>query len=228
MALTPNLAFLRFPVGNVYLWHDDDGLTLIDCGVPGSAPSIEAAIRSLGRQPSELRHLVLTHFHADHVGSAAEVAGWGDVQVCAHAADASFIEGSDIGSEATLLDWEVPIRDSLPPIETPAPVRVNRRLADGDVLDFAGGARAVAVPGHTPGSVAIHLPAVGALFTGDTIARTAGGRIILGVFNVDREQAVASMRKQAALDVEIVGFGHGEPVTADAAAQLRVAASTLE
>jgi glyoxylase-like metal-dependent hydrolase (beta-lactamase superfamily II) len=38
--LMPRLHFLRLPVGQAYLWHDPDELTLIDAGLPGSAPLI--------------------------------------------------------------------------------------------------------------------------------------------------------------------------------------------
>ncbi|MGP4021715.1 MBL fold metallo-hydrolase [Actinomadura sp. 3N407] len=92
MRLPPRLHHLRFPVGHAYLWDAPEGLTLIDSGLPGSADLIAEAIRSLGRDPGELRRLVLTHFHEDHVGSAADVTAWGDVEVLAHRADAPVTE----------------------------------------------------------------------------------------------------------------------------------------
>jgi glyoxylase-like metal-dependent hydrolase (beta-lactamase superfamily II) len=73
--LTPQLHFIQFPVGHAYLWHDPDGPTLIDTGLPGSAPHIAAAIHQVGYQAADLRRLVLTHFHPDHIGAAAEIAG---------------------------------------------------------------------------------------------------------------------------------------------------------
>lgn len=76
--LLPRLHMFRFPVGQAYLWHDPDGLTLIDTGLPGSAPLIADAIRQSGYQPADLRRLVLTHFHADHIGAAADIVGWGE------------------------------------------------------------------------------------------------------------------------------------------------------
>jgi glyoxylase-like metal-dependent hydrolase (beta-lactamase superfamily II) len=75
--LIPGLHFLRFPIGHAYLWQDPGGLTLIDTSVPGSAPLIATAIRGIGHEPAGLRRLLLTHFHADHAGSAAEIAAWG-------------------------------------------------------------------------------------------------------------------------------------------------------
>lgn len=223
--LTPALTLLRFRVGNAYLWHDDLGLTLVDTGLPGSAPMVADAIRRVGHRPEDLRRIVLTHFHVDHVGAAAAIAAWGGAEVLAHRADAAFIEGRAPGPAPTLLDWERPLFARYGVPDEPEPVRVDRELGDGDVLPFGGGARVVAAPGHTPGSVAVHLPGPGVLFTGDTVARTADGTVILGVFNADPAQAARSFRRLATLEPEIVCFGHGEPLTTNAAAALREAAA---
>ncbi|MEU8804508.1 MBL fold metallo-hydrolase [Spirillospora sp. NPDC048819] len=229
--LHPRLHHLRFPVGHAYLWDAPEGLTLIDSGLPGSAPLIADAVRSLGRDPEDVRRLVLTHFHEDHVGSAADVAAWGDVEVLAHRADAPFIRGEEKGPPPKLLDWERPIFEQvqagLAGMEPPPPVRVDRELGDGDLIDLGGGTHAVAVaaPGHTPGSVAVHVPDERVLFTGDTVARLDDGRVVLGVFNSDPPLAAETFVRLAALDTEIVCFGHGAPVTENASAQLREAAS---
>lgn len=227
--LHPHLHQVRFPIGHAYLWEAADGLTLIDSGLPGSAPMIADAVRSLGRRPGELRRLILTHFHEDHAGSAADVAAWGDVEVLAHRADAPFIRGDAAGPPPQVLDWERPIFEqsqaALAGFPPPAPVRVDRELDDGDLIDLGGTpAVAVSAPGHTPGSVAIHVPEERVLFTGDTVARLDDGRVILGVFNVDPPLAAETFTRLAALDTEIACFGHGEPVTEDAAARLREAA----
>jgi glyoxylase-like metal-dependent hydrolase (beta-lactamase superfamily II) len=63
----------------VYLWRDDDAVTLIDTGEAGSGPAIADALRQIGLAPTDIDRLVLTHFHDDHAGSAAEVGSWGAV-----------------------------------------------------------------------------------------------------------------------------------------------------
>lgn len=227
--LHPRLVMLAFPVGHAYLWEDPGGLTLVDTGVPGSGAEIERAIEELGHRRRDLRRVLLTHFHEDHVGSAAEVAGWGDVEVVAHRLDAPVIRGEADGPPAVLSDWEerllAQVRSQMSG-DVAEPVRVDREVDDGDEIDLGGGVRAVclSVPGHTPGSVAYYLPEPRVLFTGDTIARGPDGTVILGVFNVDPGQAVASFRRQADLDAEIACFGHGDPVAGGAAATLRAAA----
>ena len=66
---------------------------------------------------------------------------------------------------------------------------MDRVVHDGDVVECGGGAKVLEVPGHTPGSIALYLPAVDAVLTGDAVAEF-NGQVILGVFNVDREAAV--------------------------------------
>jgi glyoxylase-like metal-dependent hydrolase (beta-lactamase superfamily II) len=226
--LVPGLYFIRLPVGHAYLWRDPDGLTLIDTGLPGSAPLIGEAIRQSGHQPADLRRLVLTHFHPDHIGAAADIAGWGEVEVLAHHADAPFITGAAAGPAPDLAEWERPLHAQIVgqgPAQPVTPPRIDREVTDGDELGFGDGAVVVAVPGHTPGSIAVHLPRHQVLFTGDAAARRTDGTVICGIFNVDRAQAAASLDRLAALDTVIACFGHGEPLTQDAAAELRAASA---
>jgi glyoxylase-like metal-dependent hydrolase (beta-lactamase superfamily II) len=109
--------------------------------------------------------------------------------------------------------------------DTAPPVPVDRELVDGDVLDFGGAAEILAIPGHTDGGIAIHLPRHGVKFTGDTIANV--GTVVLDTFNQARAQTVASFRRLAALDVETACFGHGEPIASGAGPKLREVAATL-
>ncbi|HKP43597.1 MBL fold metallo-hydrolase [Mycobacterium sp.] len=101
----------------------------------------------------------------------------------------------------------------------------DRELRDGDVLDFGGGAEVLSVPGHTEGSIAVHLPRHGVLFTGDTIANV--GTVMLGTFNQDRAQTVASLQRLGDRGVETACFGHGEPISSQARARIREVAATL-
>src|SRR5260370_22564436 len=133
LALGPDLHLLRFPIGNVSLWIGNDGLTLIDCGLPGSAPHIGAAIRQLGSHPADVAQLVLTHFHPDHVGAAADVKRWGQAQALAHRADAPFITGRRTGPPPDLADWERPLFEQVNrqvPAATAAPVPGSTALRD--------------------------------------------------------------------------------------------------
>jgi glyoxylase-like metal-dependent hydrolase (beta-lactamase superfamily II) len=223
--LAPGVYLLPFEIGQVYLWERPDGLTVVDTSIAGSAPAIVEAIRSIERQPEQVTEIVLTHYHDDHRGSAADLAQQTGAPVVAHRAEAPIIQGEQPQTPPILLDFERPIFEAVTPRVPAAPlVAVDRTVDDGDTIAGGGGV-IVHVPGHTPGSIALHVPALGVLFTGDTIA-SHEGRLILGVFNVDRAAAIRSLRKQAALDVEVAGFGHGAPVVGGASTRLRALAAT--
>ncbi len=89
-----------------YLWHDESGTTLIDTGPPGSGAAIKAAMEQLGLLREELRRIVLTHFHNDHTGSAAELAGRSGAEVVVGVADAAFVRGDVPGPPPALTPAE--------------------------------------------------------------------------------------------------------------------------
>ena len=218
--ITANLTMLRVNGWQLYVWRDGDSATLIDTGAPGSGAEIAAAVPGVDR-------IVLTHSHVDHIGSAAELSESTGALVMAGAGDAGYIRGEAEIPQPVFEDWEIPIHQRVSaglPAAAPA-VPVDRELNDGDVLDFGGGAHVLAIPGHTEGSIAVHLPEHGVLFAGDTIAND--GSVMLGTFNQDRARTVASFKRLAALDVETACFGHGDPIESGAGDRIRETAVTL-
>jgi glyoxylase-like metal-dependent hydrolase (beta-lactamase superfamily II) len=218
----PQLHMFRFPIGQAYVWRDGDELTLVDAGNRHSAPLIEKALRGGGLDPRGLRRIVLTHCHRDHVGAAGELARRYGAEVLAHRLDAPVVRGEEPVPEPVLLEWEIPLYEHGLTVPPAPPTRVDRELEDGDVLGFGGGAVVVHSPGHTDGSIGIHLPHHDVLFTGDCVAGV--GDVMLGVFNVDRALAKVSMRRLASLAPSTVCFGHGDPLTENAAARLSASA----
>jgi glyoxylase-like metal-dependent hydrolase (beta-lactamase superfamily II) len=220
LTVTPDLTMLTVDGWQVYAWRDGDSVTLIDTGAPGSGDAILDAVGTVDR-------IVLTHGHVDHTGSAATIRHATGATVLAGAGDAAAIRGEAELAPPVFEDWEIPLHQrvsvGLPDLAPPVPV--DRELVDGDVLDFGGGAHVLGIPGHTAGSIAIHLPAHGILFTGDTVANARG--VMLGVFNQDRALAVASFRRLADLDFETACFGHGEPMISAAGDRISEVAATL-
>jgi glyoxylase-like metal-dependent hydrolase (beta-lactamase superfamily II) len=227
LEIVPGLVMIPLGVSNAYVWHDQRDTTLIDTGPPGSGPAIMAALEYLGLPREGLRRIVLTHFHDDHAGSAAELSNWSDARVIAGAGDAAFVRGALPGPGIAFTPSERHLHATVAADLEPAPAcPVDQEVADQDVLHMGRDAVVLSVPGHTPGSIALHLPDTGVLLTGDTIAEHEGAAI-LGPFNTDREQAWRSLQRLAALDVDIACFGHGRPIMGGADHALRRATDPL-
>ena len=227
MEITPGLWMIE-GLGPCYLFRDADTYTLIDTGITGDAARILDHLAEVGGKPDQLKQIILTHCHPDHTGGHAELVERTEAQVLAHELDIPVILGEE---EFQIPDVPEREREAMQMAidETPMakPARVDRALRDGDEIELGGGATAVHVPGHTPGSLAIFLPKEKLLFAGDAAERNQDEHLILGMFNLDRPRAIESFRKLAALDFEIACVGHGKPLDKDASLEFRRVAEKL-
>ena len=232
MEIVPGVhAIENLGVGRAYLYQEADRLTLIDTGLAGRAERIFADMEGIGRRPEDLRQIVITHCHNDHIGSLADVVERTNAQVLVHALDAPVVRGEQPPAGPNPRGaWRAvaPLLALFP--NRIATTRVDRELAGGDEIDLDGGARVVHTPGHTPGSVSIYLPARRLLFAGDAAANAFGlgpPSGPFGLFNDDHAQARESFRKLAQLDFDVACFGHGRPLDKDASLAFRRATEKL-
>ena len=217
---------LRSNSANVYLLASGEELTLVDSGLPGAADQIAAQLQEKGYPLSNLQAIVLTHSHADHTGSAAELARRSGVQIMAHQDEVPYIEQTAPLPFSSLLkrllNW---LSNQL--LFKRAPCKVDRALQDGDVIETLSGLRVIHTPGHTPGSIALYQPERRILFCGDAffnrnpLTGKKGLQLSIPLFTLDVAQMRESARKLAALPVDVLCFGHGEPILAGAGERMR-------
>jgi glyoxylase-like metal-dependent hydrolase (beta-lactamase superfamily II) len=149
--------------GQAYLLCRDEQVVLVDTGIAGQGRAIESALQDWGLDRTALTHVLLTHWHPDHAGSAAEIGAWPGVKVWAHRADAPTIRGEVTGQFPCLSHAEEGLYAQISgTVPDAAPARVDRELDDKEILADLG-ATVLSVPGHTDGSIALHFERAGVL-----------------------------------------------------------------
>ncbi len=214
---------------NAFLLAEEDGITLIDSGLPNRKATIMGALNRLGRQAEDLKHIAITHHHVDHAGSLAALVEATGATVYVHPADAPIVRGERPApgpNPKSILGKIVQPLIGLPPLRsmyTLSPAQVDHEVQDGEELPVAGGLKAVHTPGHTAGHLAYLMPGHGGvLFAGDA-AGNMFGRLgpPLGMYTEDMAQAKESIRRLAELEFDTACFGHGRVLKGRANAAFR-------
>ena len=212
------------PMGNAnaYLIEGQDGLTLVDAGFPNKEAAVLEAIRTLGRTPDQLKHLILTHGHPDHIGSAAAIVRETGARTYMHQFDIPLAETG--GPFRPMMPAPGLLRQVLCRVlydhnERLAPFSIDEPLIDGKTLPIAGGIDVIHVPGHCAGQIALLWRSGRMLFAADVFMNIMGLGDPLGFENL--QEGRASQSKLAGLSFDAVGFGHGQTMTRDAMTRLR-------
>ncbi|WP_116244478.1 MBL fold metallo-hydrolase [Nocardiopsis sp. FIRDI 009] len=211
---------------NWVILEEGDDLTLIDAGYPGDADAVEGSIRHIGHRPEDVRAVLVTHAHVDHIGSLPRfTARYGtpvytDPREVAHTAR-EYIEQATPGAVLSHLwrpgvaSWTLHVLRSGG--TSREPVRALP-FPDEGPLDLPGRPVPVPTPGHTSGHSCYHLPSVGAVVTGDSlctghaISRLTGPQVLPSIFHHDRDRMLAALDTIAGLDADLLLPGHG-PLT---------------
>jgi glyoxylase-like metal-dependent hydrolase (beta-lactamase superfamily II) len=210
--VTPNLMRLtRLRFVNAYLVREDDGFTLVDTMISGSAGDIIGAAERAG---ASIRRIAVTHGHGDHVGSvdALKQQLGGAVHVLIPELDARIHAGEAFAEKKPPGMW--PKLQSVPEL----------KLSAGDRV---GSLEVIATPGHTPGHVSFLDTRDRTVIAGDVFT-SIGGLAVTNHFHLrfplaamatwDKAKDVESARALRALDPQLLVVGHGGPIRQPAAA----------
>jgi glyoxylase-like metal-dependent hydrolase (beta-lactamase superfamily II) len=192
-ALRVNMGFV-----NGYVLIRGKEAAIVDTGTSGNASKFADVVRTAGLGWDAVHHVILTHYHPDHIGSVGEV-------LAAAPKATAYAGAADI-----------------PQIKSPRPIKA---VADNDEVF---GLRMIATPGHTPGHVCVFDPAGSLLILGDAMSNIGsklGGPN--PQYTTDMAQAHQSMKKLARLTFERAFFGHGEPIEKGASQAIAKLAGTL-
>lgn len=196
---------------NVYLVINGKELTIIDTGTPGNAKKIIDYVEKKGFQPTDVKFIVLTHYHMDHMGSAKQLKDLTSAQVAVHENDADYVSGQR----------QMPAPKQARPRATITiePVPVDIRLKGGDRI---AGLVVHFLPGHTEGSIMLLDEKRKVLFTGDSL-RYDGKEITCSPaeYCSDVGEMLGSIAKASRLDFEVMLPGHGQPLRANASYMVR-------
>jgi glyoxylase-like metal-dependent hydrolase (beta-lactamase superfamily II) len=195
---------------------------LIDAGYPAKEAVVFEAVGMLGRSPNQLRHLIFTHAHPDHIGSAAAIVRETGARTYMHPLDIPIAESGGPFRPLTPtpgLLGRVMCKVFFHPNQRVDPVVIDQPLTAGEILPIAGGFEVIHTPGHCAGQVALLWRPGSMLFAGDVCINVMGLGDPVGFESL--EEGRASQRKLASLSFEAVGFGHGEPIARDAWRHLR-------
>ncbi len=222
MELSPGLHRVGTDRIALHFVATDDGVTVIDAGLPGHWRPFLRELAACGRSLADVRGVILTHGDVDHIGFAERLRRATGVPVTVHEADAGRATGEKPPATGKERMRVAPVvgffLDALRHggIRS-TPLREVETVRGGEVLPLPGAPRILSLPGHSPGSIAVHVPAVDALFVGDALTTRS---VLTGEtgpqpapFTDDPDEALATLERLAGIDATWVLPGHGAPWT---------------
>jgi glyoxylase-like metal-dependent hydrolase (beta-lactamase superfamily II) len=206
---------------NAYLVEEGGSVTLVDAGIAGLYGELAGELASMGRTLDDVRALILTHGHGDHLGFAERIRRDRQTRLWVHEADVALARGEVPNPSKGFGPVKVrPLLAFLWFTITHGGLRTKHVaeasvFADGAMLDVPGSPRIIHTPGHTPGSAVLEFASHRALLVGDAFATYAvtTGRSgpQIAPFTADRNRALESLARIQDTPADVLLPGHGEP-----------------
>lgn len=221
MEITTGVRRLGPGLVNAYLVEDRGAVTVVDAGAAGYWSALPRELAAMGRTLDDVKAVLLTHAHADHIGFAERIRRDRGVRVHVQIDDVPLTRAPQTPKWEGKLGFGalrfIAFAIGAGMLRTPPPIVEVSTFADGETIDVPGRPRAIHVPGHSPGSAVLHLAQRDLAFIGDAfvtldvLSGATGPR--MSPFNGDRAQAYASLARLDGMDARLVLPGHGEPWT---------------
>jgi glyoxylase-like metal-dependent hydrolase (beta-lactamase superfamily II) len=220
--ITDTVHLAHGPAVNWTLVTDDSGVMLIDAGYPGDREEVLASLRTLGYEPGDVRAILLTHAHIDHLGTAIWFAAEHGTPVYCHAdevghAKREYLEQVAIGDLALRLwrprwaVWTVHVVRSGGLIRAGIPT--TQPLTPDVAVGLPGRPRPVFSPGHTNGHCSYVVDGVlasgDALITGHPLIRHDGPQLLPAIFSYSQAECIRTLSVLAEVQTEVLAPGHG-------------------
>lgn len=202
---------------NSYLSVEENGILIIDTGMPRNAERILSQIEALNKAAKDIKLIILTHSDIDHSGSAAELKRMTGAKIAIHGGDAPSLSGEkELKKVKGFVGVIFRLMSRFMRFQTVEPDII---LKDGDEID---GLRVIHTPGHTEGSICLYKTG-DILFVGDAVRADNVGNLKLApsAMTLNVQQALESLRKISGLEFKVLLPGHGRPVLQDASAKLK-------
>ena len=214
--ITPQIYQISLKIVNVFIIRIPIGLILIDAGPAGSKPLIFEAIRKIGFQPDDIKHIIITHSHHDHSGSLADIVREVNAAVYMHPHDAMLVrKGVAYRFQLNAINRLFGIITIGSLIKLPyiniKPVKQITEVNDGDWIPDRGGLRVIHSPGHWPGQIALFYPGNGGVIIAADVAENHS-RLQLSSGYQDKDECLATIKRISGFDFDIAVFSHGEPI----------------
>ena len=202
---------------------EDGRALLVDTGLQGSLLPITGGLKDLGLTLDQLDTVVISHAHPDHCGGLGELVAGMNIAVAAHRLDAGIISGTTAAPNPLRNEVLAKMAEPILPKLMGDPVTVDIQLEDGDIIPFGTEVRVVHLPGHTAGSIALHLPTKRIIIVGDAFQYKFSLKLIPPAEGVtqDPEEALRSLEKLLDLDFDIICFSHFPPMRKNPRVALR-------
>ncbi len=205
---------------NSFVFEEPDGsITLVDAGMKGAPKKLIGSLAAIGKKPSDVKRILLTHAHYDHTDGAAAIRLSTGASVHAHVDDADYIR---LGRR--------------PPIGYPGPLgrvfayvgtrmrscEVDETFSEGEVLDVAGGLSVLHTPGHSPGHCSFLHSQSGVLITGDALFNFRDKMSYsFALFCFDPKLSRDTADRLGESEYEVAAFTHGPEIRRNARAAVR-------